>query len=69
MSERYVRVEAELVRINKNSFIFLNSDGEEVVVGRSCVHGVDEKEISNREPGETLEFRLFEWLAEKNGML
>ena len=68
MSERYVHVEAELVRVNPRSFIFLNNDGEEVVVGRSCVHGVDEKDIANSAPGETKEFRVMEWLAEKNNM-
>ena len=68
-SERYVRVTAELIRINPRSFIVKNSEGEEVVVGRSCVHGVDEQAVAASTVGDDVEFRVFEWLAEKEGLL
>ena len=67
-SEDYVRVCVEFVRTNKNSFIVLNQDGEETVVGRSCVSGIDEPSVAKTERGEEVEFRVMRWLAEKEGL-
>lgn len=67
-SERYVYVSGELVRINARSFIFRTEDGEEHVIGRSCVNAFDEEEIAKGVPGMGFEFRIFQWLADKEGM-
>lgn len=68
MSDDYVRVTAKLVRINPKSFIVENEEGDEVVVGRSCVHGVDEQEVAKADPGDEVEFRVMGWLAKKEGL-
>lgn len=68
MSERYIKVTCRLLRKNVRSFIVENGSGEEVVVGRSCVHGVDEKELSDTEEGEEVTFRVMDWLAEKHDL-
>jgi hypothetical protein len=68
MSDTYVSVTAKLVRVNPRSFIFENTEGEEVVVGRSCVHGVDEATIAASSSGDEIEFRVMEWLADKEGL-
>lgn len=66
--ERYVLVLAKLVRKNMRSFIFENEEGDEVVVGRSCIHGVDEVAIADACDGDEIEFRVMAWLAEKEGL-
>jgi len=68
MSERYTRVTCRLLRKNARSFIVENGGGEEVVVGRSCVHGVDEQELSDADEGDEVTFRVMEWLAEKHDL-
>ena len=68
MSERYVTVTCELVKVLPRSFLVENKEGTVVAIGRSCVHGVDEKEIADRAPGDEVEFRVMEWLAEKEGL-
>ena len=69
MSERYVTVLAKLVRKNARSFIFENAEGEDAVVGRSCIHGVDESAIADACDGDEIEFRVMEWLARKENLL
>lgn len=67
-SERYVFVTGKLVRKNRNSFIFENEEGDEVVIGRSCIHGIDEQAIADAVDGDEIEFRLMAWLADKESM-
>ena len=69
MSERYVLVSVKLVRVLPRSFIVEDSGGDEHVVGRSCVHGADEREVSRTAEGEEVEFRVFEWLARKENLI
>ena len=66
--DTYTTVVCELVRVNPRSFIVLNGDGEEVVVDRSCVHGVDEQEVAQHNEGDEVQFRVMRWLAEKHGL-
>lgn len=67
-SERYVFVTAKLVRKNANSFIFENREGDNVIVGRSCIHGIDEQAIADSVDGDEIEFRLMAWLADKENL-
>lgn len=69
MSERYVTVTAKLIKKNLRSFIFENAEGDEVVIGRSCIHGIDEKEIADASLDDEIQFRVMEWLANKEGLL
>ena len=69
MSERYVLIAVKLLRVLPRSFIVEDESGEEHVIGRSCVHGADEREIANTAVGEQVEFRVFEWLANKENLI
>lgn len=69
MSDTYRQVTVEFVRTNPRSFIVKNTEGEEVVIGRSCVHGVDEPRVADAKRGEEVEFRVMEWLAAKESLL
>lgn len=68
-SEDYVRIAAVLVRVNPRSFILRREDGDEVVVGRSCVNGCDEPAVADAIPGDEVELRVFRWLAEREGLI
>jgi len=68
MSDTYVRVGAQLKRVNPKSFIVINDNDDEVVVGRSCVHGVDEQEVADCKQGDYVEFRVMSWLAKKENL-
>lgn len=68
-SETYVTIQGVLKRINTNSFIIENPDEEECVVGRSCVHGADERRLNQSDIGNEIEIRIFAWLANKEGFV
>lgn len=69
MSDKYVSISVKLVRINPRSFIVEDENGDEHVIGRSCVHGADEREIASTATGQDVEFRIFEWLANKENLV
>jgi len=69
MSECYVLVEVNLLRVNPRSIIVTGADGVEVIVGRSCVHSADERQLDNLQTPQEVELRVFEWLARKENLL
>lgn len=68
MSERYVLVEVNILRVNPRSIIVEGDDGD-VVVGRSCIHGADEGQLDRLKLPQKIELRIFEWLARKENLL
>lgn len=72
MADDYVALELTILRVNKNSIIVEGPDGQDVVIGRSCIFGPDETVLDNIAP-ETLPelrgIRIMRWLARKEDLI
>lgn len=68
MTESYIRVSVTLVRALPKSVLVRTAGGDEVFVARSCIHGADERTLDRIAEESEVEFRVFAWLAEKEGL-
>lgn len=72
MSEDYVEVEVVLLAVREKSIRVrpaADDSADPVWVARSCIHGIDERDLDNLSTNQTITLRIFRWLAEKEGLL
>ena len=71
--DEYVVVSAVL-RICTDKAVLLqardpNIDTKPVWIPRSCIHGVDERELDRLALDQEISIRIMEWVAQRNGLI
>ena len=64
----YTSVSAIFVRALPNSLILRSSDGEEHAIGRSCIHGADERAADSWAEEQEVQIRVLAWLVDKENL-
>lgn len=62
--DTYVRVSGFLIARTTKA-VKINDDW----IPRSCIHGADERLLDKHDIGDEIELRMFEWIAERSGLL
>ena len=68
MSERYAKIDCVIVRVTQKA-VLIDVNGHETWVGRSCIHGGDERRLDSLDPGDEVTLQIFQWLCENEGLL
>jgi len=70
-SEEYVTIVARFMRRTAKAVLLAQGDSvpRGAWIPRSCIHGVDEKQIDDAATGQELTLRIFEWIAERKSFI
>jgi hypothetical protein len=64
----YVPVTATLRRVTGKAVLLAGEDGE-CWIPRSCINGADERALDSLSLDEEVTLRMFEWIAEREGLI
>ena len=68
MADNYVEIDCMFVRSTLKA-VLIDIGGDEFWVPRSCIHGGDEIRIPSLDSGDEVTLKIFQWFAEKEGLL
>jgi len=67
MSDTYVTIDCIFIRCTEKA-VLIDVDGDEHWVPRSCIHGADERLLDQTNYGDEINLRVWEWLADRDGL-
>lgn len=67
--DEYATVQVKLKARTDKAALLENDDGTEGWVPRSCLHFMTDKAVAQAAIGDTIEARIMEWVATKNGLI
>ena len=68
MSDNYVGVTAKVLCVRPKA-VLLEGEGGQGWIPRSCIHAADDSILGAVGVGDEISVRMFEWIAQKSGLI